>query len=163
MTESKQKDNPEINLSWADIHLRMNQLATALGFWKLQRAKPCIVAIGRGGLAPAVILSNMLGVPIAHVVFVKTYKGKENVGAKLTELGAIPQKMVKDCIFVDDLVDTGSTFEAVKAKYPDAKFVTPYAKIEGFNKYKNDFLFEPPVIYEQNSWLVFPWERSWSH
>lgn len=145
-------------LDWKAFHDSVDRLANEMRWqWKVE--KPKLVAISRGGLIPATILSHALGVPIYHVITAKSYVGAKHTGQTLIqEAAAIPQKAVKDCIFVDDILDTGGTFTQILSKYSDAKFVTPVAKTAGLFMHKDKLLVQPALFVSDDTWVKFPWE-----
>ncbi len=54
---------------------------------------------------------------------------------------------------VDDLVDTGNTARAIRQMYPNAKFVTVFAKPAGA-ELVDDYVIDIP----QNTWIEQPWD-----
>ncbi len=116
----------------------------------------CIVAISRGGMIPATILANCLGVRKVIVINVKLYKG---IGVKgrleidrSLDLENIDTSTV---LIVDDIVDTGKTLEKVKeyvAKHAQ-KIYTAALFVKKWSKMKPDY-----YAYETTKWVIFPWE-----
>jgi hypoxanthine phosphoribosyltransferase len=87
----------------------------------------------RGGLVVAVRLSHLLGIP----VIVNTNFATERT------------------LFVDDIVDTGKTYQYVRLHHKIAVlFWNPNALFEP------TFYVSPKV---PNSWIVFPWEKGLKH
>lgn len=152
--------NDVVNITWSHLQQDIDKLCKNLSGWARVNPKAKIVAIARGGLIPATMISHQLDIPIHHVLFAKTYRGKENLGqTRIQELAAIPQKMVRDCIFVDDILDTGGTITQVMNKYPDAKFVIPYAKKKGLALHHQNLIVQPIWTYVDSDWVKFPWEK----
>ena len=56
-------------------------------------------------------------------------------------------------IIVDDLVYTGNTARAIREMYPNAKFVTVFAKPAGA-ELVDDYVIDIP----QNTWIEQPWD-----
>ena len=56
-------------------------------------------------------------------------------------------------VFIDEIVDTGATFEALRALYPKAHFVALTSKTQGKEKADISILSFP-----QDQWVCFPWE-----
>lgn len=148
------------SLSWDDFHHTVNVLAIELERWAQNREKPQICAIARGGLVAATILSHALKVPVTNVIFARTYSGKKNLGTELDQSNALPLKSIKDTIFVDDILDTGSTVDKVAALYPNAMFAIPIAKHIGFAKHRNRLVVAPANLYADQVWVKFPWETA---
>lgn len=146
------------NILWHEMDSIVEAMAMQLETWKRSVAKPQICAVARGGLVFATALSHKMGIPIASVLFAQTYQGTRNEGTLLKESSMLPLKSVKDTIFVDDILDTGSTFEAIDAKYPGARFVVPFAKEEGLARCKHMLRAQPLQVFQGTVWIQFPWE-----
>ena len=146
------------HISWDQIHRDSRALAWRLdgrgpgadGAWK------AIVAITRGGMAPAMIIARELGVRLVDTISVKSYDHQSQGEAVI--LSRPEPEMMGDgtgVLVIDDLVDTGKTLEVVKAMYPHAHFATVYAKPKG----------EPMVDtfitgVSQDTWIFFPWDMA---
>lgn len=106
-----------------------------------------IIAVSRGGLIPATILSHLLSIPITGTIF--------NPRALMTDsMGLINAQCIRDdLIIVDDICDTGNTFQDIKGVYPNALRVCLCAKVAGRGNYESSSL-----EYNDNQWLQFPWE-----
>ena len=146
------------HVSWDQIHRDSRALAWRLdgqgpgdgGSWK------AIVAITRGGMAPAMIVARELDVRTVDTISVKSYDHQSQSEAVV--LKAPDAEMMGDgtgILVVDDLVDSGKTLELVRAHYPKAHFATVYAKPKG----------EPQVDtfitgVSQDTWIFFPWDMA---
>ena len=145
------------HVSWDQIHRDARALAWRLdgrgpdnGAWK------AIVAITRGGMAPAMIVARELDVRTVDTISVKSYDHQAQSDAVV--LKAPDAEMMGDgtgILVVDDLVDTGKTLEVVRKLYPKAHFATVYAKPKG----------EPMVDtfitgVSQDTWIFFPWDMA---
>ena len=146
------------HVSWDQIHRDSRALAWRLdgqgpgegGAWK------AIVAITRGGMAPAMIVARELDVRLVDTVSVKSYDHQTQSEPKV--LKAPDMDLVGDgdgVLVVDDLVDTGRTLEAVKALMPKAHIATVYAKPMG-RPMVNTFITE----VSQDTWIFFPWDMA---
>ncbi|HHL20610.1 MAG TPA: xanthine phosphoribosyltransferase [Aliiroseovarius sp.] len=146
------------HVSWDQIHRDSRALAWRLdgqgpgeaGAWK------AIVAITRGGMAPAMIVARELDVRLVDTVSVKSYDHQTQSEPKV--LKAPDMELVGDgdgVLVVDDLVDTGRTLEAVKALMPKAHIATVYAKPMG-RPMVNTFITE----VSQDTWIFFPWDMA---
>ena len=146
------------HVSWDQIHRDSRALA-----WRLDHQGPgeggswkAIVAITRGGLVPAAIVSRELNVRIVDSISVKSYDHQDQSEVKV--LKAPDAGLVGDgegILVVDDLVDTGRTLEVVRARYPRAHFATVYAKPKG-RPLVNTFVTE----VSQDTWIFFPWDMA---
>ncbi len=136
-------------VSWQQFHEDCEHLAE-----KLKGAGPFtgIVAVARGGLAPALLLSQLLDIRLIDTCCLASYTD-DHAQDELKLLKACPQGEGLYLV-VDDLVDSGKTAALVRAQRPDARIVVLYAKPQGA-PYVDAFVKEVP----QDCWIVFPWEE----
>ena len=144
MTENHAMEFP---VSWDELHRHARALA-----WRLQEKGPFkgIVAITRGGLAPAAIVARELDVRVVDTVCVASYMHKDQGEAEVLK------RMEGDgegWLIVDDLVDTGATAKIVRDMLPKAHFATIYAKPAG-RPMVDTFITE----VSQDTWILFPWD-----
>lgn len=146
------------HISWDQIHRDSRALA-----WRLDNKGPidgewkAIVAITRGGMAPAMIIARELDVRAVDTISVKSYSHQDQSEAKVLK-APNPEIMGTDgsgILIIDDLVDSGKTLELVRNLYPKAHFATVYAKPKG----------EPLVDtfitgVSQDTWIFFPWDMA---
>jgi xanthine phosphoribosyltransferase len=145
------------HVSWDQIHRDSRALAWRLdghgpddGAWK------AVVAITRGGMAPAMIVARELDIRTVDTISVKSYDHQDQTNAKV--LKAPDSKIMGDgtgILVVDDLVDTGKTLELVRKMYPKAHFATVYAKPSG-RPMVDTFITE----VSQDTWIFFPWDMA---
>ncbi len=150
------------HISWDQIHRDSRALA-----WRLDGKGPddgawrAIVAITRGGMAPAMIIARELDVRTVDTISVISYHsggGKADQRREAKVLKSPDSKIMGDgtgILIIDDLVDSGKTLELVRDLYPNAHFATVYAKPEG----------EPQVDtfitgVSQDTWIFFPWDMA---
>ena len=145
------------HVSWDQLHRDSRALA-----WRLDGKGPdagawrAIVAITRGGMAPAMIVARELDVRVVDTVSVKSYDHQSQSDAVV--LKAPDPAIVGEgegVLVIDDLVDSGKTLEVVRGLYPKAHFATVYAKPKG----------EPQVDtfitgVSQDTWIFFPWDMA---
>jgi xanthine phosphoribosyltransferase len=146
------------HISWDQVHRDSRALA-----WRLDRGGPgeagswrAIVAITRGGLVPAAIVSRELNIRTVDSICVKSYDHKTQNPAEV--LKAPDAGLLGDgegVLVIDDLVDTGRTLEVVRAAYPRAHFATVYAKPKG-RPLVDTFITE----VSQDTWIYFPWDMA---
>jgi xanthine phosphoribosyltransferase len=145
------------HISWDQIHRDSRALAWRLdgqgpdaGAWK------AVVAITRGGMAPAMIVSRELGIRTVDTISVRSYDHQTQSEAKL--LKAPDAGLMGDgagILIVDDLVDSGRTFELVRGMFPRAHFASVYAKPKG-RPQVDTFITE----VSQDTWIFFPWDMA---
>ena len=145
------------HVSWDQIHRDARALA-----WRLDGHGPdngnwrAVVAITRGGMAPAMIVSRELDIRTVDTISVKSYDHQNQSAARV--LKAPDETLMGDgtgILVVDDLVDTGKTLELVRNLYPKAHFATVYAKPDGRNMV-DTFITE----VSQDTWIFFPWDMA---
>jgi xanthine phosphoribosyltransferase len=151
------------HVSWDQLHRDARALA-----WRLDKRGPgadgawrAVVAITRGGMAPAMIVARELDIRTVDTISVKSYHAGGGKADKQREAEVLksPDAAVmgdgEGVLIVDDLVDTGKTLELVRQLYPKAHFATIYAKPKG----------EPMVDtfitgVSQDTWIFFPWDMA---
>lgn len=146
------KDFP---ISWEELHRNGKALA-----WKLHGKGPLeggkwkgIIAITRGGMVPACIMARELEVLMIETFCITSYDVKEQSETKILKK---PDSVTDDgegWLVVDDLVDTGKTFELARAMYPKAHFACIYVKPMG-QKQTDTFI----TAFSQDTWVHFPWD-----
>ena len=145
------------HVSWDQIHRDARALAWRLdgrgpddGHWK------AVVAITRGGMAPAMIVARELDIRTVDTISVQSYHHQDQGEAEVLKLpDAQTMGDGTGILVVDDLVDSGKTLELVRQRYPKAHFATVYAKPKG----------EPMVDtfitgVSQDPWIFFPWDMA---
>ena len=141
------------HVSWDQIHRDARALA-----WRLQDVAPengewrAVVAITRGGMAPAMIAARELDIRTVDTISVKSYDHQDQSEAQV--LKAPDATLMGDgtgILIIDDLVDSGKTLEVVRKMYPKAHFATVYAKPKG-RPQVDTFITE----VSQDTWILFP-------
>lgn len=145
------------HISWDQIHRDSRALA-----WRLDKQGPdngawrAVVAITRGGLAPAMIIARELDIRVVDTISVKSYNHQAQTDAKVLKA---PQPEImgdgEGILVIDDLVDTGKTLDLVRRLYPKAHFATVYAKPQG-RPMVDTFITE----VSQDTWIFFPWDMA---
>jgi xanthine phosphoribosyltransferase len=150
------------HVSWDQIHRDARALA-----WRLQGHGPdhgvwkAVVAITRGGLVPAMIVSRELDIRVVDTISVKSYHSGGGAADQRREavVTKSPQAdLMGDgtgILIVDDLVDSGKTLELVRRLYPKAHFATVYAKPSG-KPQVDTYITE----VSQDTWIFFPWDMA---
>ena len=140
----------KIYISWEIFHQDVKNLCKKLRASKKPYNK--IVAISRGGFIPSGIIAYELNIRNSSVVNITTYIGDTHIKIEKIDntehLGIIDE----NTLIIDDLVDSGQTLKIMRKTYPNATYVTIYAKDNGKDQVD---------IYEKSmpdKWLVFPWD-----
>jgi len=122
-----------------------------LGPWK------GLVAISRGGLVPATVVSRVLNIRRIETVCMVAYGDDDSDPHLIGTVDVVKEAQnVGDgegWLVIDDLVDTGRTFEILRRTMPKAHYATLYAKPQG-RPQVDTFLTE----FTQDTWIYFPWE-----
>ena len=141
-------------IDWHQIHRDGKTLALKLGSmgpWK------GIVAISRGGLVPATIVARVLNIRMVETVCMVAYGDDDSDPHIKDEIDLIKQAQHAGdgtgWLVIDDLVDSGGTFQLLRKMLPQAHFATLYAKPMG-RPQVDTFLTE----FTQDTWIYFPWE-----
>ncbi|MCC6000782.1 MAG: xanthine phosphoribosyltransferase [Pararhodobacter sp.] len=146
------------HVCWDQLHRDARALA-----WRLQGLGPddghwrAVVAITRGGMAPAMIVSRELNIRVVDTVSVKSYDKMTQAEPRLIKAPSaeIMGAGGAGVLVIDDLVDTGKTLELVRALYPNAHYATVYAKPKG-RPMVETFITE----VSQDTWIFFPWDMA---
>ena len=145
------------HVSWDQLHRDARALAWRLdgkgpkkGAWK------AVVAITRGGMAPAMIVARELDIRTVDTISVKSYDHQSKSEPQIIK--SPNSELVGDgtgILIIDDLVDTGKTLEAVRSLMPKAHVATVYAKPLGRGQVET-FITE----VSQDTWIFFPWDMA---
>ena len=122
-------------VSWSEIDSIVKILADMIS--KSSRKFSTISTLSRGGLVPARLLADHLGIK-------KILVDEKNISS--------------DSLFVDDIYDTGLTFEKITPKVDDSSklvFATLFAR-RG-KKYPSQLLYGKKT--DDDEYLVFPWDK----
>ena len=150
------------HVSWDQLHRDARALA-----WRLQGHGPedggwrAVVAITRGGMAPAMIVARELDIRTVDTISVKSYHsggGKADQRREAQVLKSPDPELMGDgegILIIDDLVDSGKTLELVRQLYPKAHVATVYAKPMGRPQVET-FITE----VSQDTWIFFPWDMA---
>ncbi|HDI58919.1 MAG TPA: xanthine phosphoribosyltransferase [Desulfobacteraceae bacterium] len=135
-------------ISWEQLHRDSKALA-----WRLLDNSyfQGIVAVTRGGLVPAAIVSRELGIRLVDTVCLSSYDWQDHKGD--VEVLKRIEGDGKGWLIIDDLVDTGKTARVVRDMLPQAHFATVYAKPAG-RPLVDTFITE----VSQDTWILFPWD-----
>ena len=131
MTGAQLPHEKGFHISWDQIHRDSRALA-----WRLDKRGPGedgawrgIVAITRGGMAPAMIIARELDIRLVDTISVKSYNHQTQSEPRIIKMP--DQDLVGDgegVLIIDDLVDTGTTAKEALRLLPKAHFATVYAK-----------------------------------
>ena len=148
--------NSKVKYSWKKIGLACEYIASQCDDVN------CIVAVARGGLAPASIIANRLNIKNVYSIGLSSYVMQSD-GTQTQQDMDVYQTIDKlkcdKILIVDDISDKGTTFDYVKEhvnKICTARVITSAIV------YKPGTSHVPDVVYDQvpdDRWVVFPWEK----
>jgi xanthine phosphoribosyltransferase len=138
-----------IRLSWAQLHQDVRSLAA-----QLAKKAPFkgIVAVARGGLVPAGILSRECGIRLVETVCIRSCE-EQIYAPEAKVIKAFSQDAGLGWLVVDDMAATGRTADLLRAMLPQAHVAAVYVKEQGI-AHVDSFA----VTLPQDSWLLFPWD-----
>jgi hypoxanthine phosphoribosyltransferase len=125
----------EQDVSWNEIESLVEQLCKKIS--KLPRTFSSITTLSRGGFIPSRLVADYLGIE-------RIFVDKKNVSS--------------DSLFVDDIFDTGTTFDNVLSKTDNPSklvFATLYAR-RG-KKYPSNLLYAKKT--NDDAYVIFPWDK----
>ena len=156
MTPDRLPHEKGFHVSWDQLHRDARALA-----WRLQGEAPetgwrAVVAITRGGMAPAMIVARELDIRVVDTISVKSYNHQtQSAPVVIKSPDAALMGDGAGVLIVDDLVDTGRTLDVVRAHLPRAHIATVYAKPMGRDRVET-FVTE----VSQDTWIFFPWDMA---
>lgn len=148
-------------ISWEHYFKLMQKLTTMISV-HAQEKFDLVVGISRGGLIPAVLMSQSWNIPL-DIVVTSSYN-KENQQTQL-KIGKPSYLCFPDInkdskiLIVDDLVDSGKTMEAVVNLYKEKEFKNIKTSVL---IYKRGSKFDPDYFAagaDENVWTEFPYEK----
>lgn len=144
------------NVAWHEIDQCVETTGRAI---RAARFRPdCIVAILKGGIVPARLLSDFFGSIEIYPIRVKAYAGTRILARIRLESFRYPIGG-KNVLLADDIHDSGQTLQKVMRHLRRRR---PRALRTATLFYKHNAL-HPPDFYARtvapDVWVVFPWER----
>ena len=123
------------DVSWADIENLIQILSNNI--LRLSRSFTSITTLSRGGLVPSRLLADTLGIK-------KIFVDQTSVSS--------------DSLFVDDIFDTGKTFDNIFSCVDDpSKFIFATLFARRGMKYPKQLIYAEKTF--DDSYVVFPWDK----
>ena len=151
----QQNQDKSFVVSWDQLHRDARALA-----WRLEGLQQTdgrdwsrIVAVTRGGMAPAMIVARELDIRVVDSISVRSYDHKTQSDPEVIKSNSVGDS--EYTLVIDDLVDTGRTLDLVRSLFPKAHFATIYAKPKG-RPFVDTFITE----VSQDTWIYFPWDTA---
>lgn len=148
MTADYPKDFP---VSWEELHRDSKALA-----WRLSELHKWVgvMAITRGGMAPACIIARELDIRHIETLCISSYDHKNQGESHIIKAPDLDEGG-RGWLVIDDLVDTGNTLKVARKLYPHAHFACVYGKPAGIEQV-DTYITE----VSQDTWIHFPWDLS---
>ena len=146
--------------TWHDVEKMCSQLLVQL--YNSEWRPDYIVGITRGGNVPATILSNMTGIR-CEAVKVALRDGESGKTGDSISWMADDASTGKNILVVDDINDTGATFEWLSKDWglnggDNVRFATLTENLSSeFDGV--DYYCDEVNKAEEDVWLVYPWEN----
>lgn len=108
-------------VSWHETHRDAVDLAArvaALGDWQ------GLIAVSRGGLVPAAVLSRALGLRVVETLCIASYDGQTKGSVTVLKNAGPAVGDGAGWLMIDDLVDSGATAAAARRLFPTAVAAT---------------------------------------
>lgn len=151
-----------MRVGWLDVHRTVNRMQLYLEkIHSVDRLyNHTIVGVARGGLIPAVMISNRFEELPFQIVQVQRYHG---LRFPWNTFRMIVEDVVKSLnpgpyIFIDDICDEGITFKALDevAGYDDNLYCCLVWRDMPESVFKPNFA---GMSIQSKEWVVFPWEK----
>lgn len=148
----------KVNYNWDDIQ----EYCKILGNRMKPRKFDSVVGVSRGGLIPATIIAEEMNVRELRTVGVRSYRlryGQKETRPILYQ--TCSPYLMGTVLVVDDIADTGETFEYLMDHFRRNKAITEIVTCSVFVRRSSSFV---PNYYHTDlvgkDWVVFPWEKT---
>ena len=126
-----------------------------------------VVGISRGGLLPAIRISNFLDIPMECL----RVNLRDNTSTKPQSHSWLPERANDgmEILIVDDINDTGATINWIlddwcktttRAAFDsNINFATLFSKPSSYALVSPTYIGEVIDVERENDWIIFPWEK----
>ncbi len=145
-------------VTWREVETLVGRIAQAI--LKSDYEPSQIVAIGRGGMIPARLLSDLLGVSKVELLPVSRYKGME--GGQVRFDFKDRERVLPRALLVDDVADKGDTLRDVSLYFNrNLHYYGPNRLRYAVLHLKRSSVFLPDFFGREadGMWISYPWER----
>lgn len=176
LLDPKHKYPRFLDIEYTDIQHEINCIKSYIDHNLVPDCLDGIIAINRGGLIPAAMLSYQTRLPIKYVINAKSYdEDNQQREIKLSNIPDITKQIQKRLLIVDDILDTGQTLLAIEKQLPDCHFTVVISKMKRFTAHNstrriwtlaalaNYMSYSTQNLTDRiydDKWLNFPWETS---
>jgi len=143
-------------IDWAYVDNWVNKLAELIRENEIKY--DYIIALGRGGLIPGAMLSYKLGIKNLQNLGINT---RQEDGKYLETLVYQRPTISGNVLVVDDINDSGKTFEAVDSLISKEYSVDQLTYCSIVKRYSSTFTKDTiqAVDTSIDDWFVFPWDK----
>jgi len=134
-----------MDITWGEAQ----ELVQDLAKWIREKN---LLAITRGGLVPAAMLSHVNDFDIIDTVCITSYVDRQQGQLRVSKCPDIGTGL--GWFILDDIVDSGETIKTLRRLFPDAQYGALIAKPDGVDQINSYSLLVP-----QDTWVIFPWEK----
>lgn len=148
---------PKVYLSWDDVEKLCKDVSDKIIESHFNAS--IIVSIGRGGMIPSRLISDLLNINNIVLYGIKVYSA---ISSKLGQPQVMPfTSNIRDhnVLLIDDLADSGQTFDIINAEISQR---SPKAVRSACLLCKQRAKRKPTfysVDCPDEDWIVFPWEK----
>lgn len=142
-------------LSWSDIENLIKSKSRVIK----KNNYDCILAVSRGGLVPAVMISHLIGIREVQVIDIKRNSTNEAYSNKMEPVISNFDKTVlagKNVLIVEDIVSTGRSL-SVLLEYLST---VDYRNVDVFSLVQHETNnLHVYSCMKTKKWIKFPWEK----
>lgn len=143
-------------ITWLDFQRLARQLALAIADGGFHA--DLIVAIARGGLAPARVIADYLGIMNVASFRIEHYRGSERAPQAILRNPLSAEITGRRVLLIDDVSDSGETFEVglrhLRERLPEAEIRTAALHHKIASRYVPDYFVVRVVKWR---WITYPW------
>lgn len=157
---SPQIQHQDLHVTWEEYNQTGTRLASIIqeSGWKFDQ----ILCIARGGMFIGDMLSRIFNKPLA-IISASSYRGQDGKEQRelyiSVKIAMIADKLAKNVLIVDDLVDSGNTFakivELIQKENPGIEIRTGVLWEKNCSKFNPDFVAK---AVDEDVWIHQPFE-----
>jgi len=153
----------KVYVSWNDVQRQVQELVRQM--WQDRWVPDYVVGITRGGLTPANLISQYLGVPM-HTLKVSLRDGDNDCETNCW----MPEDALanRNILIVDDINDSGATLNWIRDDWgpeirwgANVRVAVLYDNESSESNHTPDYSAENINKAADPQWIVFPWEEWW--
>lgn len=153
----------KVYVSWNDVQRQVQELVRQM--WQDRWVPDYVVGITRGGLTPANLISQYLGVPMETL---KVSLRGEEPDCESNFWMAEDADRGRNILIVDDINDSGETLNWIRKDWgqsarwgENVRVAVLYDNESSNSLHTPDYSAEDINKAADPQWIVFPWEEWW--